>query len=217
MNQRISTREYAYALLALVTAIALQLVSVMLNNHVANLAQYVILLIEIGMATLIAVSTVSARAQRHIVHRVISTAMLLTLSLANIASLLLVLRSLIVVHASVSGLQLLSSAIAIFLTNIIIYSLWYWEIDNPGFTQRRWTKNDKDFQFTQQDMPNEFPRWQPTFGDYLYLSITNAVNFAPADARPLSGSAKLLMGSQALISVFTLALVVARSVSIIGG
>ncbi|MGI9027952.1 MAG: hypothetical protein ACR2FM_03900 [Candidatus Saccharimonadales bacterium] len=46
--------------------------------------------------------------------------------------------------------------------------------------------------------------------------MTNAVNFAPADTRPLTGVAKLLMSSQALVSVFTLALVVARSVSLLG-
>ena len=105
---------------------------------------------------------------------------------------------------------------SIFLTNIIVYALWYWEIDSPGLTAKRWSKHDKDFQFTQQDMPHEFPTWRPQFVDYLYLSIINAVNFAPADARPLTRSAKLLMASQSLVSVFTLALVIARSVSILG-
>jgi hypothetical protein len=81
---------------------------------------------------------------------------------------------------------------------------------------KRWSKNDKDFQFTQQDMKAEYSNWQPEFGDYLYLSLTNAINFAPADTKPLTHSAKMLMSAQALISVFTLALVLARSVTIIG-
>lgn len=216
MKTTITKKEYTYALLALSTAIILQLVSVMLNKHIANVAQYAIVVIETVMAILIWLSSSQPDLQRHIVHRTASTVLLFTLSAANIASLLLVLRSLMISHVAVSGLQLLSSAIAIFLTNIIIYSFWYWEIDSPGFTQRAWTKNDKDFQFTQQDMADEFPGWQPQFSDYLYLSVTNAVNFAPADTRPLSREAKLLMGSQALISVFTLALVLARSVSILG-
>jgi uncharacterized membrane protein len=97
-----------------------------------------------------------------------------------------------------------------------VYALWYWEIDSPGLTRTLWSKYDKDFQFTQQDLEQEFPRWHPQFLDYLYLSITNAVNFAPADARPLTRQAKMLMASQSLISVFTLALVIARSVSILG-
>ena len=68
----------------------------------------------------------------------------------------------------------------------------------------------------QQDRPKEFKDWRPTYLDYLYLSVTNAINFAPADTKPVTHAAKLLMGTQALVSVFTLALVVARSVSIIG-
>jgi uncharacterized membrane protein len=94
--------------------------------------------------------------------------------------------------------------------------LWYWEIDSPGLTRTHWSKHNKDFQFTQQDMQTEFPSWQPQFLDYLFLSVSNAVNFAPADTRPLTHQAKMLMSSQSLISVFTLALVVARSVSILG-
>lgn len=64
-------------------------------------------------------------------------------------------------------------------------------------------------------MGGDFPDWQPQFGDYLYLSITNATNFAPADVRPLTLQAKALMAIQSLISVFTLALVLARSVNIL--
>jgi uncharacterized membrane protein len=125
------------------------------------------------------------------------------------------LNELIIVHAAVSGPELLASAIAIFITNIIVYALWYWEVDSPGLSRKRWSKNDQDFQFTQQERKEEFPVWRPEFLDYLYVSTTNAINFAPADARPLTHGAKLLMGSQALISVFTLALLVARSVSIL--
>ena len=106
--------------------------------------------------------------------------------------------------------------IKIFLTYIIVFGLWYWEIDSPGLTGRSWTKNDKDFQFTQQDLPREFPSWQPVFLDYLYLSVTNAINFASADAKPLTLQAKGLMGIQALVSVFTLALLIARSINILG-
>jgi uncharacterized membrane protein len=83
-------------------------------------------------------------------------------------------------------------------------------------TGRKWSKHEKDFQFTQQDRPADFPDWQPNFGDYLYLSSSNAINFAAADTRPLTGQAKLLMGSQAMISAFTLALMIARAVNIIG-
>ena len=68
----------------------------------------------------------------------------------------------------------------------------------------------------QQERRSEFIGWTPQYLDYLYLSVTNAINFASADTKPITRNAKFLMGAQALISVFTLALVVARSVSILG-
>jgi uncharacterized membrane protein len=155
-------------------------------------------------------------ARRIGIHHFLALTLLALLSVANVSSLILVLNSLIISHTAISGPELLASAIAIFMTNIIVYSLWYWEIDSPGLTRKHWTKSDQDFQFTQQDLKQDYPNWRPEFLDYLYLSVTNAINFASADARPITHAAKLLMGSQALVSVFTLALVIARSVSILG-
>jgi hypothetical protein len=138
------------------------------------------------------------------------------ISVANFSALIIVLGFLVAGGTDLNGLELLSSAVAIFLTNIIVFGLWYWEIDSPGLTRKRWSKHDRDFQFTQQEKAEEYPDWKPEFFDYLYLSITNALNFAAADAKPLTRSAKLLMAFQAFVSVFTLALVIARSVSILG-
>jgi hypothetical protein len=143
--------------------------------------------------------------------------MLGLISVENISSVLIVLNLLITQSNIIDGYNLLASAIAIFLTNIIVFALWYWEIDSPGLSGKKWSRHDKDFQFTQQDINNsDFKDWQPSFPDYLYLSLTNAINFAPADARPITHQAKLLMGIQALVSVSTLALIIARSVSILG-
>jgi uncharacterized membrane protein len=58
------------------------------------------------------------------------------------------------------------------------------------------------------------PGWEPTFGDYLYLSFTNAAAFSPTDVRPLSRWAKMAMTVQAAVSIVTVALVVARAVNI---
>jgi len=59
------------------------------------------------------------------------------------------------------------------------------------------------------------PDWEPAFGDYLYLSFTNATAFSPTDTMPLSRWAKMGMTAQAAVSVVTLALVVARAVNIL--
>jgi uncharacterized membrane protein len=216
MLHRIATRELIQAQIALFVAIALQVVVWEINDELLIGPQYLIIPTELILAVLIGFTINMRKAHRMGVHHAFAISLPALITVANVSSLVLVLHSLIVGHAAVSGTELLASALAIFMTNIIVFALWYWEIDNPGLSRKRWSKHDKDFQFTQQNMPKEYPHWQPEFMDYLYLSITNAINFAPADAKPLTHVAKLLMGSQALVSIFTLALVIARSVSILG-
>lgn len=215
MANNIPRRELMQAQIALCGAILLQVFALLVNQALALGPQYFIIGTEIGLAVLLAVSMGTHRTNSRQIRNLTAGLLLGFISVANFFSLWLVLYSLVIGHAQVTGMELLVSAIAIFLTNIIVYALWYWEIDSPGLTTQRWSKHDKDFQFPQQDMEREFPGWRPQFVDYLYVSITNAINFAPADARPLTRVAKLLMASQALISVFTLALVIARSVSIL--
>lgn len=215
MVTKISKIELLHAQLALLVAIGLQFV-VWRVYHGFTAVQMVIILTEIVLAVIVGFGANLRTLHNKAMHKMAAFVLLGLISGANISSLIIVLNSLVSSNSALTGLQLLASAIAIFLTNIIIYALWYWEIDSPGLTSTTWSKSDKDFQFTQQDLVKEFPDWRPQFADYLYLSMTNAVNFAPADTRPLTRGAKFLMGSQALISVFTLAIVVARSVSILG-
>jgi uncharacterized membrane protein len=212
----ISKRELLHAQIALFAAVALQGVIWKINDELLVGPQYIIIPTEIILAILVGFTASIQSVRKKVVHHALTLSFLGLISLANFSSLVLVLNSLIVTHADLSGVELLTSAIAIFMTNIIVYALWYWEIDSPGLTGRRWTNHDKDFQFTQQDMKSEFPGWRPAFFDYFYVSLSNAINFASSDTKPLTHTAKALMGSQALISVLTLALVIARSVSILG-
>jgi uncharacterized membrane protein len=216
MAQLIAKRELVHAQIALFVAFALQIVVWKINDELLLGPQYLLIHTEIILALVIGFTINKPRSRKRDANHAFALILLGLISLGNVISLLLVLHSLVVSHIAITGPELLMSAIAIFITNIIVFALWYWEIDSPGLSRKRWSKNDKDFQFTQQDMKHDFPNWHSEFIDYLYLSVTNAINFAPADARPLTHTAKLLMGSQALISVFTLALVIARSVSILG-
>ena len=216
MLHRIARKELVQIQIVLVVAICLQLMTRNIGGDLLPGSQYVIILTEVALAVLIGFTVNMKKARSMGIHHAFAVTLLSLISAANISGLIFVLHALIVDHASVNAEQLLVSAIAIFLTNIIVFSLWYWEIDSPGLTRTLWSKYDKDFQFTQQDLEKEFPNWQPQFGDYLFMSITNAINFAPADARPLTLQAKCLMAGQALVSVFTLALVIARSVSVLG-
>lgn len=215
-HHKIERRELWLAQFALVIAIGLQLLTRQIGSDVLPGSQYLIIGVELGLAILIGLTVNKHKPHSWGVYHFLSVLLLGLITLANISSLIYVLHSLIISHTSLSGEELLASAVAIFLTNIIVFALWYWEIDSPGLTRTTWSKHDKDFQFIQYDLKSEFRNWQPQFGDYLYLSVTNAINFAPADSKPVTLQAKLLMACQALISVFTLALLVARSVNILG-
>jgi len=116
-----------------------------------------------------------------------------------------------------NGRQLTLAAINLFLTNIIVFALWYWEMDGGGPGERqRIERFEQDFMF-QQQRHEEFkhPDWKPMFLDYLYTSSTNAMTFGPADTMPLSRRAKILMLTQSSISLIVIALVAARAVSIL--
>ncbi|MEI6237256.1 MAG: hypothetical protein WCP03_01485 [Candidatus Saccharibacteria bacterium] len=101
------------------------------------------------------------------------------------------------------------------MTNIILFALWYWELDSPGFTGLG-NPNKTNFLLPQAILTQEiFKNWRPSFFDYLYLSTTNATAFSPTDTMPLNHIAKGLMGLQSLVSLLTLALVAARAINIL--
>lgn len=111
---------------------------------------------------------------------------------------------------------LLESAAAIYLTNVIAFGVWYWELDRGEPQARRDQELQPDLLF--QQMTNRHlapPSWRPTFPDYLYVSLTNATAFSPADTMPLTVRIKALMGLQALVALSTTALVIARAVGIL--
>lgn len=213
---KVSKTELIEAQVALFVAIALQIVVWRINHGVFSQLQYVIIAVEVALALLLGLTSSIRNLRGRVLQHTTATVLIGLITLANFAALGVVIYALVTGHAT-NGAMLLGSAIAIFFTNVIVYALWYWEIDSPGLTNRRWTKSDKDFQFTQQNIVHEFPHWKPEFTDYLYISVINSLNGANTGAQPLTKHAKMLMATQAAISIFTLALVVARSVGILGG
>jgi uncharacterized membrane protein len=168
-----------------------------------------------ALLTLLVIAVAFTAPRRHVrnagTHVTIATLLIGLVSLANAGELALLTKALI--HgSSIPGKTLLSGALAIFLTNIIVFALWYWELDSPGLTGRRRRSQD-DFQFPQQAGNSG---WRPTFFDYLYVSITNSTAFSPTDTMPLTHFAKSLMSTQALIALLTVVLVTARAVNILG-
>jgi hypothetical protein len=135
-------------------------------------------------------------------------------SVANLLALGGLVHAIMHGHAD-SGKSLLVDALNIWATNVIIFSLWYWNLDKkPGCSP---AEADPDFVFTQQTLPSSFTRRvrAPGYIDYLFLAFTNATAFSPSDTFPLTARAKILMMLQALISLVTIALVAARAVGML--
>jgi uncharacterized membrane protein len=117
-----------------------------------------------------------------------------------------------------NGHELIWSGVLIWLTNFLIFGLWYWEMDRGGPGRRAAGRDGMpDFLFPQMTDDRIEPlRWRPQFIDYLYVSLTNATAFSPTDTMPLSAAAKSTMGVQAIVSLITLGLIVSRAVNILG-
>ncbi len=139
-------------------------------------------------------------------------------SLTTLISLILLARFLLD-GSHARGHALLLAGAVLWLTNVLVFGIWYWELDGGGPAQRLIPRNARrppDFLFPQLAQPGLAPGWRPRFVDYLYTSYTNATAFSPTDAMPLRAMAKLLMAVQSLIALITILLVVARAVNVLG-
>lgn len=209
----IGRRELWHAQLILLLAVILQFT---IPHELRVGDRYTIAIIELILIGGIGITA----PKRHIsfkgFNRTIAVLLIAVVSFANVTSLWLVINGLLN-GSNVAGKHLVTAAFAIFITNIIAFSLWYWEIDSPGLTGVK--KHDKApmFDFPQMESKiTEFNNWEPTFFDYLYLSLTNASAFSPTDTMPLTHFTKSLMSVQSLIALLTVVLVTARAVNILG-
>jgi hypothetical protein len=116
------------------------------------------------------------------------------------------------------GGELLLTAAAIWTTNVIVFGLWFWELDDGGPVARTARQRlSPDFQFPQDENPAlARAGWEPDVWDYLYLALTNSIAFSPTDAMPLTRNAKALMAVGSMISVIAILLVAARAVNVLG-
>jgi hypothetical protein len=168
-------------------------------------------------ALLLFLSVTSTRHQLE--ERVVRTLAIVSIGVinaANVASLVLLVHSLIG-GAKVDGRELIVSSIQIWLTNVLVFALWFWEIDRGGPIDRCSPEHEEpDFLFPQMVTPEAArPGWTPSFLDYLYVSFTNATAFSPTDTMPLTVLAKMLMAVESVVSLVTVAVVAARAVNIL--
>lgn len=156
------------------------------------------------------------RHRRHVVIWLVSA-----LSIITIVSLTFLNHRLLTGHEATggeSGHNLILTGVVLWVTNVLVFALWYFELDRGGPVRRRYRQDrPPDFLFPQMTDP-EFTtgNWQPSMIDYLYLSLCTATAFSPTDALPMTTLAKVLMAAQTLVSLSTVGLVVARAVNILG-
>ena len=112
---------------------------------------------------------------------------------------------------------LLASGGAIWLSNVIAFGLWYWDLDRGGAAARaRGSGPRPAFVFPEMDNVQFVgPGWSPKFLDYFHLSFTTAMAFSPTDVSAIKPWAKLMMMAEEVVSLIVAVLVVARAVNIL--
>lgn len=112
--------------------------------------------------------------------------------------------------------DLLRSATVIWVTNILVFALWYWRLDagGPHARDRRGGHESGAFFFPQmmQGAPKQTPAWSPNFVDYLFLAFCTSTAFSPTDTPVLSRWAKVLTMVQAVISLVCVVVLVAHTI-----
>lgn len=142
-------------------------------------------------------------------------------TLALISSVALLVRAL-PLH-KVTPVELLRSSAALWVTNILVFALWYWRLDagGPHRRDRRARHREGAFLFPQMGMDDETrtatnqTAWSPQFVDYLFLAFNTSTALSPTDVSPLSRWAKALMMVQASISLTVIVLIAARGVNVL--
>jgi hypothetical protein len=140
------------------------------------------------------------------------------ISFANAGSMILLVHYIITGH-QLGGHELVLASIDIWWTNVIVFSLWFWQLDGGGPARRHPDQpgHERDFLFPQLENPAfAAPGWRPMYVDYLYTSFTNAAAFSPTDVLPLTRLAKMLMLVESAASLLTLLMVASRAVNILG-
>ena len=200
--------------IAILAAIGLQ---VLLPQDLAFAPRWLLPAIELGLFLTLVIENPLRVNRESMVLRTVSIALVAVASLAIAWSAGRLVYHLVTGADRDSAAALLLNGGAIWLTNVIVFALWYWEVDRGGPAARAAARHDyPDFLFAQMTAPEMTSwDWEPRFADYLYLSFTNATAFSPTDTLPLTARVKTLMGIQSAISLLTIAIIAARAVNVL--
>ena len=171
------------------------------------------------LAPMAAVGLTAARQRWLRVERAVTLLFFVAAAVITLANLWNLIGAMIHRPSDISGLQLFASSIAVWVTNVLIFSLLYWQMDRGGPEARvNNAVTRPDWLFPQEGAPPEDvpPGWRPAFVDYLFLGYSTATAFSTTDVMPLTSRAKLLMMLESAISLATIVVVAARAINILG-
>ena len=166
-------------------------------------------------------TVMSHRAGRHSLNRALGILINGITTLALITSVVLLVKTL-PSHRE-GPLELLRSGAFLWLTNVIVFTLWYWRLDGGGPTARLEQKKfgSTSFLFPQMQIQRDeraqfaCDRWRPRFVDYLFVAFTQSSTFGPTDAPLLARWAKILAMVQISISLSIVVLLISRAVGVL--
>jgi hypothetical protein len=176
------------------------------------------LLAIILIIPMVVLTLTSAKARWLRIENIVILVFFMIGGLALVKSLGYLLSTMVRHSSEVTGLQLLSSSIVVWTSNVLFFSLAYWRLDRGG-PEHRVNREDitPDWIFPQQGVPDYLPPdWHPTFVDYLFLAFGTATAFSATDDLPLTARAKLLMMLESVFSLVTIITVAARAINILG-
>jgi hypothetical protein len=170
------------------------------------------------LAPIVVVGVSHGRAQWIAAERVLVLTVAALIAVISVATLVVVIREMLSSSIAITGLQLLASSVALWVTFIVIASLLYWQLDRGGPGRRGFGIGaEPDWRFPgDEQAEGASPPWVPAYPDYLFLAFTTATAFSPTDCVPLTARAKMLMMIQALLSLVTMVIVAARAVGELG-
>ena len=148
--------------------------------------------------------------------RVVMAAVVL-MTFDNLAAVVEMVRDIINDSKDDTGEVLLATGAAIWVTNVIAFSLWYWLLDRGGPAARAAGAGSRP-SFVFPEMQSEDvvdPGWAPQYADYFYLGFTNATAFSPTDTLPVTRWAKMLMTAQSAMSLVIAVMIISRAVSVL--
>lgn len=214
-NSRSSERvlDRAQVIVAAAGSLLIGVLYLALPDELALGPRWLLLVVEaVLVAPVVVAGMIEERKLPFRVARSLAMALLLVTTAALVGSIALLISH--ISHIN-NGIDLLRPAVLLWAINILVWAVWYWEMDGNGPRERQRHKHQAaDFLFPQQQQGNP-TGWAPFFVDYLFLAFCFATALSPADTSPLTRRAKLMMMAEAILSMVVIVILIGRSVNII--